>query len=96
MKILLAGCGDIGQRVADRFADEHQCFGLRRNPEHLPVFINPLKADLTNSEDLGGIFSQDFEVSFFRDRVQLAFKTQVRVAMYVGPTHKNIFDDFAV
>lgn len=62
MKILLAGCGDIGQRVADRFADEHQCFGLRRNPEQLPVFINPLKADLTNSEELVGIFSQDFDV----------------------------------
>ena len=62
MKILLAGCGDIGQRVAARFADEHQCFGLRRNPEQLPVFINPLKADLTNSEELAGIFSQDFDV----------------------------------
>ena len=62
MKILLAGCGDIGQRVADRFADEHQCFGLRRNPEQLPVSINPLKADLTNSEELVGIFSQDFDV----------------------------------
>ena len=62
MKILLAGCGDIGQRVAARFADEHQCFGLRRNPEQLPVFINPLKADLTNSEELVGIFSQDFDV----------------------------------
>jgi nucleoside-diphosphate-sugar epimerase len=62
LKILLAGCGDIGQRVAARFADEHQCFGLRRNPEQLPVFINPLKADLTNSEELVGIFSQDFDV----------------------------------
>jgi len=62
LKILLAGCGDIGQRVADRFADEHQCFGLRRNPEQLPVSINPLKADLTNSEELVGIFSQDFDV----------------------------------
>ena len=62
MKILLAGCGDIGQRVADRFADEHQCFGLRRNPEQLPVSINPLKADLTNSDELVGIFSQDFDV----------------------------------
>ena len=62
MKILLAGCGDIGQRVAARFADEHQCFGLRRNPEQLPVFINPLKADLTNSEELVGIFSQGFDV----------------------------------
>ena len=62
MKILLAGCGDIGQRVAARFADEHQCFGLRRNPEQLPVFINPLKGDLTNSEELVGIFSQGFDV----------------------------------
>ena len=62
MKILLAGCGDIGQRVAARLAKEHQCFGLKRNPQFLQSSITPLKGDLSDDKDLAGIFSQEFDV----------------------------------
>ena len=62
MKILLAGCGDIGQRVAARLAEEHECFGLKRNPQFLQSSITPLKGDLSDDKDLAGIFSQEFDV----------------------------------
>ena len=62
MKILLAGCGDIGQRVAARLAKEHQCFGLKRNPQFLQSSITPLTGDLSDHKDLAGIFSQEFDV----------------------------------
>jgi nucleoside-diphosphate-sugar epimerase len=62
LKILLAGCGDIGQRVAARLAKEHQCFGLKRNPQFLQSSITPLKGDLSDDKDLAGIFSQEFDV----------------------------------
>ena len=51
MKILLAGCGDIGQRDAARLAKEHQCFGLKRNPQFLQSSITPLKGDLSDHKD---------------------------------------------
>jgi len=62
LKILLAGCGDIGQRVAARLAKEHQCFGLKRNPQFLQSSITPLKGDLSDGKDLAGVFSQEFDV----------------------------------
>ncbi|MGB2054019.1 MAG: SDR family oxidoreductase [Porticoccaceae bacterium] len=61
MKILLAGCGDIGKRTAMQLAG-HQCFGLRRQPDELPSSIQPIAGDITNTDQLVGILDQQFDV----------------------------------
>lgn len=61
MKILLAGCGDIGKRTAMQLAG-HQCFGLRRQPDELPSSIQPIAGDMTNTDQLVGILDQQFDV----------------------------------
>jgi len=61
LKVLLAGCGDIGQRTAIRLA-EHQCFGLRRQPDKLPSTIKPIAGDMTNTDQLLRILDQQFDV----------------------------------
>lgn len=65
MKILLAGCGDIGQRTALKFAQlpsGHQCFGLKRNPQNLPASITPIAGNMTDVEQLTSILNQQFDV----------------------------------
>lgn len=65
MKILLAGCGDIGQRTALKFAQlpsRHQCFGLKRNPQNLPPSITPVAGNMTDVEQLTSILNQQFDV----------------------------------
>jgi nucleoside-diphosphate-sugar epimerase len=47
MKILIAGCGDVGTLLGVRLASEgHEVFGLRRDPSGLPPVLNPIAADL--------------------------------------------------
>lgn len=47
MKLLIAGCGDLGTEVALRaLAAGHRVHGLRRRPELLPDGILPIAADL--------------------------------------------------
>lgn len=49
LRILIVGCGFVGQALGARFAAEgHRVWGLRRNPETLPPGIEPLTADLRN------------------------------------------------
>jgi nucleoside-diphosphate-sugar epimerase len=65
LKILLAGCGDIGQRTALKFAQlpsRHQCFGLKRNPQNLPPPITPIAGNMTDVEQLTSILNQQFDV----------------------------------
>ena len=52
-KILIAGCGDLGIRIANQLtAKGHRVWGLRRNPKPLPGNIIPLVADLCRPETL--------------------------------------------
>ena len=62
MKILLAGSGDIAQRVAFKLTDQHHFFGLKRQPINLPNGITPLAGDLTDVACLGSIFREGFDV----------------------------------
>lgn len=48
--VLLAGCGDIAQRLAVLLKDDYQLTGLRRHPESLPPVIAPLAADLCDAD----------------------------------------------
>lgn len=53
-RILIAGCGDLGIRLADRL-DGWQVSGLRRDPSRLPSGITPVRADLARPETLDAI-----------------------------------------
>jgi nucleoside-diphosphate-sugar epimerase len=46
---LLAGCGDIAQRLALLLEADYRLTGLRRHPGSLPPAIEPLAADLCDS-----------------------------------------------
>jgi nucleoside-diphosphate-sugar epimerase len=51
-KILIAGCGDVGSRLAIRLADAgHDVFGLRRSSFTLPG-VTTLQGDLTRPDSL--------------------------------------------
>ena len=65
-KVLIAGCGDIGSRLAEILSRQgHHVVGLRRNP---PVSSNGAlvycKADMTRAEDLASL-DADFDQIFF-------------------------------
>lgn len=62
MKILFAGCGDIGCRSASRLVDEFDCYGLKRNPQTLPDFISPLAGSMTDLDRLVEVLNQGFDV----------------------------------
>ncbi|GAB4236933.1 MAG: SDR family oxidoreductase [Acidobacteriota bacterium] len=47
LRILISGCGFLGQALGIRFAAEgHRVWGLRRDPSTLPPGIEPLAGDL--------------------------------------------------
>jgi len=62
LKILLAGCGDIAQRIPSNLADDHQFFGLKRTPKALATGINPLIGDLSDVAFLHTVFEEGFDV----------------------------------
>jgi len=46
VRVLIAGCGDVGTALGQALAAEHEIWGLRRRPEGLPRAIRPVAADL--------------------------------------------------
>jgi electron-transferring-flavoprotein dehydrogenase len=55
-RILLAGCGDLGARLAKRLiARGDTVFGLRRRVHALAEGIVPVAADLNDPSSLGGL-----------------------------------------
>lgn len=53
MKVLIAGCGDLGTALGlELAAAGDTVFGLRRHPERLPDAIRPLAADLADPATL--------------------------------------------
>ena len=56
MRILIAGCGDVGAALGVELATGgHEVWGLRRDPAGLPAAIRPLRADLTRPATLIGL-----------------------------------------
>jgi nucleoside-diphosphate-sugar epimerase len=54
MRVLVAGCGDLGTEAAlGLVAEGHEVFGLRRDPRPLPAAIHPVAGDLTRDDGLG-------------------------------------------
>ena len=62
MKVLFIGCGDIAQRAASEMQARYKCFGLRRQPDNLPNYIQPIKGDATNAEQLLSVASEGFDI----------------------------------
>ena len=62
MKILLAGCGDIGCRTGLQLAPQFDCFGLKRNPQNLPDAIEPIAGSLTDLNRLQEVLAEGFDV----------------------------------
>jgi nucleoside-diphosphate-sugar epimerase len=62
LKVLFIGCGDIAQRAASEMQARYKCFGLRRQPDNLPNYIQPIKGDATNAEQLLSVASEGFDI----------------------------------
>ncbi|MEM7587665.1 MAG: SDR family oxidoreductase [Acidobacteriota bacterium] len=53
MRVLIAGCGDVGTRLGLLLIERgHQVWGLRRHPDRLPPQLPGIAADLTDSAGL--------------------------------------------
>ena len=53
MRILIAGCGDVGSILAiSLLRDGHTVYGLKRDTSSLPEGVLPIVADLTNLDTL--------------------------------------------
>ena len=59
--MLFIGCGDIARRAANEMQNRYKCFGLKRQPDNLPKYIQPIKADATNAEQLFSVASEGFD-----------------------------------
>jgi nucleoside-diphosphate-sugar epimerase len=56
MRVLIAGCGDVGTEAALQLAAEgHEVFGLRRDPDVLPGPIRRVVGDLTRDDGLAEV-----------------------------------------
>jgi nucleoside-diphosphate-sugar epimerase len=65
VKILIAGCGDVGTKTALLLAKQgHQVWGVKRNPSSLPKEIHPVQADLTQSNSFSAL-PQDIDIIFY-------------------------------
>ena len=55
-RVLIAGCGYVGEALGKRLlADDHEVWGLRRNPRSLMAGIECIAADLAQPEDLADL-----------------------------------------
>ncbi|MBT8076576.1 MAG: SDR family oxidoreductase [Gammaproteobacteria bacterium] len=56
MKVLIAGCGDVGSKLASALLEDgHIVFGLKRDTSTLPEGVQPVQADLTRPETIGNL-----------------------------------------
>lgn len=51
-RILVAGCGALGSKIAERLVAKATVYGLKRHPDNLPEGVQPLAADLQSPEQL--------------------------------------------
>jgi nucleoside-diphosphate-sugar epimerase len=55
-RVLIAGCGYVGEALGKRLlADDHEVWGLRRNPRSLTTGIESIAADLAQPEGLADL-----------------------------------------
>lgn len=51
-RILMAGCGSLGQRIGLALAENCHVFGMRRQVHRIPLPLTPVQADLNDPEQL--------------------------------------------
>lgn len=51
-RILMAGCGALGQRIGLALAETHHVFGMRRQANRVPLPLTPIQADLMDPGNL--------------------------------------------
>lgn len=54
-RVLIAGCGYVGSRLAELLVDDGRVWGLKRQPSGLPAGVEPVAADVTDPETLDGL-----------------------------------------
>jgi nucleoside-diphosphate-sugar epimerase len=60
-RILIAGCGQIGQQLALKLSDSQKVWGLKRDTRNLPKPITGISADLLNPGSLNGRIPEDLD-----------------------------------
>ena len=51
-RILMAGCGALGQRIGLALAEDHHVFGMRRQASRVSLPLTPIRADLQDPASL--------------------------------------------
>lgn len=65
MRVLIAGCGDVGSVLAFKLLkDGHTVYGLKRDTSSLPDGVKPVQADLLNPSTLSNL-PADIDVLVF-------------------------------
>ena len=62
MKILFAGCGDLGSRAGALLASAHSCYGLRRQPQNFSGEIAPITANMCSAEQMERVLAAGYDV----------------------------------
>lgn len=87
LRILIAGCGDVGCRLGQELARAgHQVWGLRRNPQALPEEITPLAADLADPSTLS-ILPPSLDVVFYMAAAGRSDEATYRRVYFEGLSH---------
>ncbi len=62
-QVLIVGCGDIGQRLAQCLPqDTYEVTGLRRTPSEDTAFLHYQACDVTDSQQLAQVLQHNFDV----------------------------------
>ena len=65
-RVLIAGCGRIGQAVGERLADGGDTvLGMRRDPASLPEAITGIRADLEDAEGLAAALPEALDLVYY-------------------------------
>ncbi|GMV91927.1 MAG: hypothetical protein AMXMBFR82_17050 [Candidatus Hydrogenedentota bacterium] len=90
MRILIAGCGYVGSALAARLvADNHEVWGLRRNPDRLPEGVRPIAADITDPDTLRDL-PPDLDCVFYTAAAGGYEEARYQAAYVQGP--RNLLD----
>lgn len=86
MKVLIAGCGDLGGRIGAALAAQGcEVYGMRRTISRLPAMIAPLAADMTVDE-LAPLLPPDLDVIYYTAAAGGRDEAAYRAAYVTGLT----------
>lgn len=64
-RILVAGCGALGSKIAKGLATTARVYGLKRHPDRLPEGVLPLAADLQMPEQLAQVVPDNLDAVIY-------------------------------